>query len=257
MKILKYVLPLVLLISLVISGCGKKAEADGYSDSEFKKSLVSGLEKRWDYIDKENNTDTKEAYKKETQMELDAVSEYRNKKFKNEKLQQLAVTYVNNLNDFKKILKYYGSEEFNDKWDDAQTSRRKTLSEINKISKLEVDSQYKNDWDQVLGSGRAAADKDSKKNKIDALIASIKFTAEPKDYDDSDYTTYYATVENNTGFEIKSFSADVKVKNAEGVAVDHSSINAENWGKNEKVKMDFMTDKQMDSYEVKASFIDY
>lgn len=250
------IVALLAVVALSVTAFGHN-ENRSYDD-KFMKSLSSGLEKRWSLSDDMPNSDlTKDDYTKLLNAELDAVSEYKNKKFTNSNLQEQAVAYINALNNSKRTLKDYGSDDFYTKWDSSYSKRNAVLVKINKINKIEVNSKYKDYLSELLGSGKAENSKNDFNEKLDADLKASNFVAEPKEYEDDTYTTYNMTVKNTTGHDIKSMSATVKLKDAEGTVVDSEYINADEWLKNESTKFDFMTDKEFSSYEIRVTYSDY
>lgn len=252
---------LFLGVVLFLTGCGNSAK-DRYADNDFNTALVKGLEKRWDLNKKTDDTDvddlTKADYKEWVQAELDQVSKFRNEKFKSAKLQEAALRYISSLHKQKAALKYFSSnDEFTKKWDDAYDNRSKAITDINKIHKIKVPKDYQSNLDELLGNGKPVSESDAKDEKLAKLLKTIEFKPEPKEYPDDDYTTYSATVTNNTGFEIKSFSGNVKIKDKSGITVATESINTENWSNGDKVKFTFSTDQEVATYNVIKDYVDY
>ncbi|MGM0216035.1 FxLYD domain-containing protein [Enterococcus sp. AZ109] len=68
------------------------------------------------------------------------------------------------------------------------------------------------------------------------------------------YRNYTAVVENTTGLNLSSLSAKINLVDAEGVVVDTSYLNANNWKAGQKYKFEFMTDKEFQSIEVELSY---
>lgn len=253
-KLLSFALLAITVVSL--TACGSKTNKN-YSDDSFMNDLSSGLQAKWAIADKDDfDLESKSSYKKIIQVELDKVNKYSDKKFKNSKLKEFAIEYINVLKDEKSSLKYWGSDDFDTKWGELYSKRNATLVKINNIKKIKVDKKYQSNLDELEGSGKAETEKNSKQEKIDALLRGIKFVAQPKEDPEDDYTTYNAEVLNNTGFDIKSFSADVKIKDNSGTVVDTEYIDTDNWSKNEKVKFSFETDQPVSTYEVKESYIE-
>lgn len=250
---------LCLSLVIVFTGCSNKKAETKYYDTDFMTALASGLEARWKIAEADDDSEesTKADYASWIKAEKEKVSEYRNKRFKNSKLQELAITYINNLKAQKDTLKYFGADDFDDKWLTAYDKRTKTLVAINKIHKIKVAEKYQSTLDELLGNGNSVNKKDNKDKKVANLIKTIKFTPEPKEYAEDDYTTYSTEVTNTTGFDIDSFSANVKLKDHDGTTVDTQYISTDNWNNGDKVKFDFSTDEEVASYEVIKEFVDY
>ncbi|MDN5953049.1 MAG: FxLYD domain-containing protein [Loigolactobacillus coryniformis] len=242
---------------VVLVGCGKAEQKTEYQDNNFISALESGLAARWQLTDKDDSEATKADYTKWINVELAEVTSFRNKKFKSAKLQEAAIAYISSLNEQKAALKYFSADEFIEKWSDAYDKRTKALVTINKLHKLKVAKSEQHNLDELLGNGKAVNEKTDKDQQVDALLKTINFTAQPKDYAEDTYTTYTTEVTNTTGFDIKAFTANIKIKDAAGTTVDTQYISTQNWSQNDKVKFDFMTDQQVASYEVIKDMVEY
>lgn len=253
---------ILLFAGLVVflTGCGKTKQETKYYDSDFITAMETGMENRWKLQDNEDKKDedlTKTDYAKWISTEKKQVVDYRNKKLKDSKLQELAITYINSLDDQKDALKYFGADDFYDKWEKAYDKRTQAIVAINKIHKIKVPEKYQSNLDELLGNGKSVNEKVNKDEKVAALLKTIKFNAQPKEYAEDEYTTYTAEVTNSAGFDIKSFSANVKIKDAAGTTVDTQYINTENWSNGDKVKFEFTTDQEVSSYEVIKDYVEY
>lgn len=247
---------IVVIIALVAFFSIKSATNPNRSyDKQFMSALENGLQNRWKISDKDSS-DTKSSYQKGIDAELEAVSEFKDKKFKSTSLQEQAIAYINVLNESKKTLTYFGSDKWNTDWDETYDKRTSILVKINKISKIEVSKKNQSTLDELLGSGRAATEKSNFNTKLDNLLDKVSFTAEPKE-SPSDYTTYKTTVKNTTGKDITSLSASVKLKDENGVVVDNQYINVDQWLNGESTQFDFMTDKQFAKSEIRVSYVDF
>ncbi|MCK1203036.1 hypothetical protein MXZ84_10715 [Streptococcus uberis] len=86
---------------------------------------------RWDYIAKKDkdkkHVDSGSDYQKFVNLELKTISKYENLKFKDSKLKEYAISYINEMNNGLKVAKTFGSESFDQKWYEHQ-NRRKELN---------------------------------------------------------------------------------------------------------------------------------
>ena len=146
---------------LVLVGCSK-ADKDGYYDNAFMTALEKGLVARWKISDKE---DSKSSYKKAVQAELDSVEEYQDKKFKNTQLKAAALDYINGLKEQKSVLKYWGADDFDERWSAAYDKRTAALVAINKIHKIKV-SEKQDNLSELLGNGKSVNEKENLKKKL-------------------------------------------------------------------------------------------
>lgn len=217
-----------------------------YADKDFVKAVERGLEKRWDIQDaKDNKTDTTEQYKKGIQAELDSVQKFKDEKFKDAKLQALALDYITQLKAEQGIVKYYNVDivKFNDLLGPIHDQRTKDIQTLVKNYDLKVDKKYQSILDDLLTNAQEATTKDALKEKVTTMANSIKFVYTPQEYDDQ-WKKYTATVENTTGQDLKSFNLQINLEDAAGTTLDSTYVNANNWKAGTKVQLEFTTDKQ-------------
>lgn len=240
----------ILLVTL--SACGNTSiNKNEYADKPFMSDLARGLENRWkdaDELDKikdPSNSQTKEYYNKFIKDELDAVSSYKDKKFKDSKLQALVLQYINVLDDSKDAINSLDTLDGINKWNDAYNSRTKILVQFKNDYNLKVDSKYKSYLSDLEKDGQKAVKKDEVKEKITTLVNGIVFNYKPQEYDGT-YKKYEATVENTTGSDISNFNGQVNLVDSSGVTVGNTYISAQNWKSGSKVLFEFTTDKKFD-----------
>lgn len=240
------------ILLLTLSACGDtSSNKTEYADKAFISDLARGLENRWkdaDELDKikdPSNSQTKEYYNKFIKDELDAISSYKDKKFKDSKLHALVLQYLNVLDDSKKSINSINTLEGMKKWSDAYNSRTKLLVDFKNNYHLKVDAKYKSYLSDLEKDGQKAVKNDEVKEKITALVNGIVFSYKAQEYDDT-YKKYEATVENTTGSDISSFSGQVNLVDSNGVTVGDAYISAQNWKSGSKVLFDFTTDKTFD-----------
>lgn len=245
---------LIAIIGIVFYFTTQNKEDKTYDD-QFMSSLSKGLERRWDITDSTPDDEFGKAeYKKSINAELDSVEQYQDKKFKDSKLKEQTVSYINVLKDSKSTLDSYGSDSFHDDWQAQYNKRTGILVKINNIQKIKVSKKYQDNLDEILGSGHAANKNDTFKTNLNNIFNSANFQAQPdEDYEEGDYLDYTATVKNTTGENIEDFTADIKLKDENGTVVDTDYIDADSWAKDESVNFEISTDKHFSSYEVKIT----
>lgn len=247
---------LAMVLIVILSGCSQKKQETKYYDKEFISSLEKGLEARWKLTDAVEVQDiTKSDYQAFIKAELDKIEDFSSKKYKSTFLQENAIAYINSLKKQKAALKYYNDSDFQDKWDKAYNARNAILVKIDKKYPLKVDSKYKSYILELRRSGSETNKDNAQTTALNNLLKSVKFK---KGTDDgSGYYEYTATVKNNTGYNIKSFSGIVKLKDKSDVTTDTQYVNAENWNKNEKVILKFTTDKSFKTYELTKDYVTF
>ena len=84
------------------------------------------------------------------------------------------------------------------------------------------------------------------------MLKSIKFEKVKEEYD---WKEYEAVVDNTTGVDFESFFLDVKLLDSDGVIVESIPVSPNgSWGKGQKVKLTFMTDKSFEKIEWTAEY---
>lgn len=255
MKKVLTLLTAILSVSLLLIACGNKQ--DKYADQGFMNDLSKGLEAIWSLSDSDPDNESKDFYKQLDKKELDSISSYSNKKFKNDKLHEHAIAYINALKKQKATLKYYGSDSFYDKWNKATSNRNAELLAINKIQKVKVPAKYKDYPEELKGSGKAQVEKNNQNKELSNLIKSINFEAQPKEYPEDTFTTYKAVVKNTTGKTIKNLGLIVKIIDKDDTTADTQYVNTENWENGDKVKLSFDTDAEVNQIKVSKDYVEF
>lgn len=243
-----------LLAVLTLSACGSKSSGDKTYDKDFINSMENGLDSRWTTTDqaKDPTNPTKEEYSEALTKEYDAVKSYKNKKFKNDKLHEEALAYINAVKEQKNTLKYYNDNSFVTKWNKAYDKRTEAILKINKQYKLKVDQEHEESLAELTRNGDKVMSDNAKQQAIDGLIKTIKFK-ETKD--DSGFKTYDADVKNNTNYSFKSFGIKVQLKASNGTVVDTIAAYTDNWSKGQTNQFEIMTDKSFKTYTVIKDYV--
>lgn len=243
-----------LLATLTLTSCGYK-NSDGTYDHEFVKSMESGLEARWNITDHavDPANPTKEEYSRALSKEYNSVEPYKNKKFKNDKLHEDALAYINAVKEQKNSLKYFNDNSFDSKWGKAYDKRTEALLKINKIYKIEVNKDNQASLIELTRNGDKVAAANEKSQAITDLIKTIKFK-EVKDEDG--YKTYNADVKNISEYTFKSFGIKVQLKSKNGTVVETVPVYADNWVRNQTNRFEMMTDKSFNSYAIVKDYVD-
>lgn len=238
----------IVLSTILLVGCTSNSENKNY-DSEFLTSLSKGLDKKWKDNDKYPEESAKN-YKLWANDELDEVKDYGDKKFKNDKLKELAIRYINVLKEGKEIASNFGADFFEDQWSEHQNKRYELLVEINNISEIPV--QDKDGLDEVLAGGKEV----KRDNKVRKDFENIINSAEFKPDDSNSYLAEYsAVVENTTEYDIEALTVEVSLFDENDVLYNTTYINVNNWRKGIKAKLDFIdTDDKEGTYEFSLKY---
>ncbi|MEY8461675.1 FxLYD domain-containing protein [Streptococcus merionis] len=226
---------LAFLVLFLVVGCasGNQTTSSGQSeekvyDSEFLASLGEALESRWAFSDSTDFSESADNYEKLVQSELDKIEDYASKKFKDTQLQELAISYINELKKGIEVADSYGVESFYLDWHSHQNRRTELLTKINDLSPIVVKDESL--LKELLAQGKEVESESKKDQDIKDLVSTITFT---QDVEHSDaYTKWYvATVRNTTEYDIGTLGLTVNVINADGVTVETAYANAANWKK--------------------------
>ncbi|MDH6363044.1 hypothetical protein M2139_000019 [Enterococcus sp. PF1-24] len=247
----------LLTLLFVMSGCtsGKattettESTGPNYADSRFLKSIAKGLETRWDYVASGYTDNEKESLRKATQMELDELAAFKDEKFEDSKLQEKALSYINELTSGIETISNYGADSFNDEWNQHYANRTELLLDITDNYSVVLDEKYQSTLEDLRAKGNEVKKDITFNKELEALLASVVFNYVPKEYDDT-WKNYEAVVENTTSKDIMNFSASVSIFDADNVIIGTQYINAANWTKGQKVKFEFMFDKDIARYEI-------
>lgn len=249
----KWFLGLLTITCLVLVGCSKKTNEKTYYDDKFMSSLAKGLESRWAYVDN-NSDESKVDYTTAIQKELDEINKYSDLSFKDSKLQEAAISYINSLKNCKSVAQTFGADSFYENWSDAYDNRTEALNKINKIQKIKVSKANQKNLDELLASGKEVQNNNESKEQVTNLVNSLSFTKDEESSFD-EYGEYTATVTNNTELTIEDLSVIAKLKNEQGVVVDEQYLSFNNWTPNETRQVDFMTDKSFSTIEYSIDYI--
>lgn len=256
-KMLVLILAFIMVLSLV--GCGSK-KSKSYADDDFLKSMTKGLEKRWEKVDSDETKNIElgseqqqEEYKKAVDLELNEIKGYKDKKFKDSNLQELAIKYINQLKTSKSALKYVtvDYDKYAKIWDGVYNERAKIIAEIDNKYELKVSDKYKNDLKNMKTESESILDKEDLENSVSEMIKSVKL----KTISSDDLFSEYAVIlENKTDTKFTTFELSIKLKDKDGVIVDTMYDSTSNWEPKTKVKFSFTTDQKFKSYEIVPSY---
>lgn len=233
----------IVLSTILLVGCSSNSKNTNY-DSEFLTSLSKGLDKRWKDTDKYPDESAKN-YKLYINDELNEIKDYGDKKFKNDKLKELAIRYINVLKEGKEIASNFGADSFEDQWSEHQNKRYELLVEINSISEIPV--QDKDGLGEILAGGKEVKRDNEVRKDLENIINSADFK---QDDSNSYLPKYSAVVENTTGYDIEALTVEVSLFDENDVLYNTTYINVNNWKKGTKAKLEFLdTDDKEGTYE--------
>lgn len=268
------ILSAIMATGMLFTGCSSSGnnqktenseEETKYADKQFIKDMSKGLQARWDLSDADEEKDGYDKIELQSQeykdmmlsyikAELDWIEKYTDEKFKDSKLQEYAVKYINLLKQHKDICQYipvdyYGKylDEFNPIYDE----RSKIIEDLVENYNLTVDKKHQDTLDEFKTNSQLVKDKDAMEEAVKNMLANIQFTEVSNE---DGWKTYQGIVENTTGKDISTLNVDINLKNADGVIVETTYDDVSNFTKGAKAQFEFYTDKDFATTEVTASY---
>ncbi len=264
-KILCIVIPVFIVIAAGVSGLfyylGQRstpANSDiSKNDKAFIKAFEQGLEKRTTLAKKNDelqitnpeqySANSLESYKGLIEAEKN-VLQFETVEFDSPRLQKLAVDYIAGLKLQEEALTYKMDDtKFSEKWGDGYGARCVSAIALHDEFGAEIPEAALEDF---KSSAKSVAEDEEQKNIVDALVKTIIFEKVKSEYS---YKTYATTVENTTPYEFDSLTLDIALIK-DDVVQETEYASAKNWKPGQKVKLEFMTDSDFDTYTIDYNY---
>jgi|GEM_PF-248554 len=244
-----------------LSGCGK-TEAENnkpeYADSQAMSIIAKGYEKRSDKIEAfdEAGKDTEDSknLKQIIQVEIDNDKPLKTMKYKDGKLQENVVAYINTLDDQIDVVDKFpsSSTDFYDHWRSVYDKRTSLLKLFYDKYHLRVGAKYQDDFNELLKNGANVTEKNAEKQAISDLVEHAQFNKQDDGYG---YYTYSAVIQNTTKYSFNDVSILLSLYDSENVKVEEIYADADSWAAGESVKFEASSDN--DASRVVASVSNY
>lgn len=255
----KYIL-FIFLLSMILISCGNDTEIykEGTdeieivtSDAVFIKDLEKSVTLRWKLEDEndEMNTLTDEEYYDKLEELIDAekgiLLKYKESDFKDPKLKKLANDYINGVEKQGESMNYYfaNQQKFTESWTHGGNIRSVSLTKLVDEYGVTVDEQV---MKQLRQTAQLIEDDNKTSKEVEAMAKNIEFELESNE---GTWKEYKAVVENTTEIDFSYFELSIKLIDKDGVTIDTTFDNTENWNSGEKVRFEFMTDKEFNKIE--------
>ena len=222
-----------------------------YADKSYLKDMRKGLEARWDYTnsDASKSASRKESGKKAVETELKHIDKYINEDFKDSKLKQYALEYINSVKDQESALEYpEDSEKFYKKWNEARVERAKLIVLINDKYDLKISDKYKKDFDEFRAEAKEAKEDEAIKEKLEEQIRNAEVIKVDRGYGSYEYEV---TLENTTKKTLESCEVKITFYDADGVVLETTGDYASDWKSGTKTKFRFYDMEGSAKYELK------
>ncbi len=172
----RFAVILVLIVGILISGCGGKNTMDSASPSSFLADMARGIETRNDNIDDPEDPSIEELaayYKKLVTYELNIIGKYDGTTFGDSKFDQLAHSYIDACKLQMTATDNYRSEDlFYALWDAGRAARASLIVEFYEKYDLQISSElastYRSPDDS--GAGNVSVSVDTSGNDILNLL---------------------------------------------------------------------------------------
>ncbi|WP_240542008.1 FxLYD domain-containing protein [Bifidobacterium sp. CP2] len=250
-----------LAMTIGLAACSSSAqtkdEGPDYADDEAMSIIAEGFQKRSDVIEQyeqKNEDDSSEYVKAAVQAEIDTDKGLKSRQFKDSKLQENVIAYLNLLDDSMDVVKNnsYMSADYTEQWTKVYDKRSALLKTFVDDYGLKVDEKYQESLNDIVANGSSVQKKTETEDALNNLISSTTFE---KTDDGYGMYTYSAVIENTTGIDFGSVTLLVALYGADGVKVEETYASTSSWPKGEKVKFEAMSTN--DAAQVKVSVSDY
>ena len=215
------------------------------ADERFPDRLAEGLQKRWQ-LEKDLKVDRKYVYTKEdwTAMfdaEYEKLASFKEDKFKDETLRELANRYIRHLEESYETLEQFGTDQWTDEYNSRVYQQQTvTLVELNKLFPITVAEEYEKNLTKMLNNGEII-------QMVTTIIDQIYFL----DIRDTGYgTTYETTIRNSTSLTFEWFTLEVELLDDSGNVLDTKLLELTSWEPEEKVRLNFTTKEPFSSIDI-------
>lgn len=243
-----------------ISACSQNdanAAKSKYVDDKAMNVIAAGFERRFDVIESNANDDdphSTENIQEAIEAEIKNDKELKNARFKDSKMQQDVITYLNLLDDQLKVTEDYSqsSADYYEEWNKVYVKRSAQLKKLVDNYGLEVGEKYKDDFNDLIKNGKFVTEKTCYEDAINSLIQGANFE---KSDDGYGLYTYTAVVENTSGISFSNVSLTLALYDADDIKAEETYADTSSWAPGEKVKFEAMSD--VDAARVVASVSSY
>lgn len=242
-----------LTLALGLSACGPGNSKSGsaaidYADDEAMAIIAKGWEKRADYIE-ENPEQSAKQFKGAIEEELDVDEPLKDRQFKDSKLQEKVIAYINILDEQLELTESYSETDldFFQKWQSVYDERSSMIRDFAENYDLTVGEKYADDFNELLRNGKAADRKTAQKDAITALISNANWEAEEDPYGGT-FKTYVANVQNTSEYNFSDVSLNIGIYDANNVRTE-TFANVTTWRKGDTVKVEFITEADVQRIE--------
>ena len=256
-----FALILVLLMAISVGACGTQQPEESmppdYCDEDFLNDLKAGLIARWDFTEDTNNSELPENEYRTTcvRFEFDRLEQYKTGLFKDSKLQERALSYINLLNDQLDALNLFSAdyEKYRALWSETYDKRTQLITALINDYNIEFPEKYSEIVSNMLYNSKTVTENNEMQEKIQKMVDSLNFELIENDYG---FKTYRAIIENITEKTITDFALDVSLINNDDIIVETTGAYAQNLEPGQKAYIEFSSSADFSTYKVKLAYYD-
>lgn len=174
---------IAIIFGLVGRGGETKSDEPNYADDEAMSIIANGLEKRFAIV---NLNDDEESLRKAVQTEIDTEKSLKERPFKDSKMQEDVITYINLANDSLNVLNEYSynSDKYLEEWQKVYDERTSQIQVLTEKYGLKVSDKYADTFKQLTTNGKQVEEQNAQKDAINKLLADATFEKTDSGYDD-------------------------------------------------------------------------
>ena len=173
--------------------------------------------------------------------EIDNDKELKKAPFKDAKMQEDVIAYLNLLDNQLDVTKKYAESDpkYYEEWEKAYDARSAQLKKLVDRYDLTVDDEYQDEFDELIKNGRTVEEKTHNDEVINGLLSLANFE---KSDDGYGLYTYTAIVENTSDISFENVYLNVALYDADGVRAEECYADTSAWAPGEKVKFEVMSE---------------
>ena len=265
----------ILSVLILLVGCGKQVdttknqedqeEEKQYADENFIDDMSSGLQARWKQYDEDiekegyedilvNSEENKQMMISYIDAELKFIEKYSDEKFENNNLKELAIKYINLLNQHKDICKYITVDysKYEEELTPVFNERSKVISQMVNDYGMTVSEDYQNTLEEFLVNSNLVDERESQERAIEEMLNAVTFEM----FNDDGYglKTYQGIIENTTGIDFNNMSFNINLLDGDGVIVETTYDQISAFANGAKARLEIITDKDFSFTQISASW---
>lgn len=187
-------------------------------DGQFMLAIAKGLQARWDLSDK---TADPTEFSKLIDAELAEIETFYEATFDNKRLGEIAVSYIDTLNESKDATRYYNNNYmvYETKWNTARAARLHLIEELVNDFNLTVDEEYQDTLDELINDSQVYSEQEAFEAELASVVEAAVLSVYPyrSEYDNEIlWYDYYLSITNTTDQTLEYLGIDIQVLDSDG-----------------------------------------